>query len=231
MRSTVLVLMAASLAGCAALRSLPPPDQTAAGDLVVLVDHFHSVVIVPGGALGPDTRGPVPSSRLVAVHFGEERWLTDPEVGIGHGCTLAAGGGPGMVVLNPLRRVDPWVMGMDPEQTRLWRFPISAAGLAGIEERLRSTWLGARVQAFAEVDAYLVESARPWLLSENCHDFTVDLLRAGGLDLPATPIVQAAGLAYRLDRASAALRQAGIAVIGPGIAPSATAAGRQQNQH
>jgi hypothetical protein len=231
MKSAAILVVAVLLAGCGGLRSLPPDGLPAAGEVVVLVDHFHSVVILPGEAMRPETRGPVPFSRLVAVHFGEERWLTDPEVGAGHGCILAVAGGPGMVVMNPLPRVDPTVMAMDPRRTRSWRFPISADGLAAMDARLRTTWLGGRVMELPDVDAYLVASPRPWTLGKNCHDFTVDLLRVGGLDLPAMPIVQAPGLAYRLDSAVAGLRRAGISVIGPPAPPSATAAGRRQERH
>jgi hypothetical protein len=215
-RALLLLIALTVVTGCNGLRSLPPDGLAAAGEVVVLVDHFHSVVVVPRAAVDP----PVPGlaerpDRWLSLHYGDERWLLDPTAGVSHAGTLIVAGGQGMVVMNPMPRIDPAVMVMDPGQTRRWRFPVSAEGLAAIQSRLQAHWLGPRTLALPDADAWLSYSPRRWTMSTNCHDFTIDLLRAGGLDLAGAPVLQAAGLAHRLDAARRDLDAAGIAVVGP----------------
>ena len=64
------------------------------GELVVAVDQFHSVLLLP--AVHAPAAGP--ATGWATLHYGERRWMTAPDWGFWHAASLGVTGGPGPTV-------------------------------------------------------------------------------------------------------------------------------------
>lgn len=215
--------LALLLAACAPLRQVPPAGLQPHRELQVWVDHFHSALIVKAGdcdpALMPWVAPLDPAVPWRSVHYGERRWMTDPDTGTCHALSLFFTGGPGLVQMDRLFAVgrrDLAYVGFDPARARCWRFQVDERGWRAWQERLRQRWATGGVNSATPGPATTyVETAESWTMSCNCHDFTLDLLRAAGCDLPVRGWYGARQLAHDLDRAQAELERRGIQVVGP----------------
>ncbi len=200
MRLAVIVCCAA-VCGCAVQpRGAASPEAV----VVVFADDFHSGVVIEREAT-PSALLPASSSQpWVALHFGERRWIRGEADGICDAIRLGVCNGDGGVQVDAV----PWWVhacgGTDPERVRIWVFPVTALALAALQARLDS-WIapGARREAIRPGSCWW-PSSRAWSLRTNCHDFTVDLLRAAGIPVDQPPIMLASPLRAALDRAWAA---------------------------
>lgn len=226
-RSAGLLLAALLLAGCGGiLRSVPPQGLKGTRTILVFADHFHSGIVLPSAAVGPELDGR-PARELegrpwTALHFGEEVWMTDLSTGFWHAASLAVSPGPGMLEVDRLPSRDLTPLGVDAARLRWWSFPVDEAGWSGLLAAFEGRWVDrGRPQAPAPVAfARYLPSSRKWSLSNNCHDFTLDLLRGAGLDLRPRAIYDAGRLRKDLDRAQEELDAAGVVVIGPCLPPA-----------
>ena len=171
------------------------------GELLVAVDQFHSVLIIPA----VHAPAPGPATGWATLHYGERRWMTAPDWGFWHAATLGVTGGRGLIQSDRFADLSqlPETVQMDPATVRIWRFRVSEEAWTALSERLRTHWRDRADSAFATLDqvtTYL-PSQREWTLSENCHDFTVDLLRSAGVPVPhGRVIIGARQLRLDLDR-------------------------------
>ena len=200
----LLVLAGLSVLTACAASPRPPGGQPEAL-VIAFVDDFHSGVIldrdaVPAGLLPLGGRS-VPAARWVGLHYGERRWIRGEADGMLDALRLAVLSGEGGVQMDLV----PWWRhdrgGTEPSRVRLWAFPATQAEVAGVVGRLDS-WIadGGAMEVLA-VDSGWWRSSRAWTLTNNCHDFTVDLLAGAGLELSRPPVIQAEGLRVGLDRA------------------------------
>jgi hypothetical protein len=113
------------------------------------------------------------------------------------------------------------VPGLDRAKLRTWDLRLSQRAMDALVARLEHYWLAQPITA-VEVDGIaptkVYAAARDWSAFDNCHDFTIDLLRAAGLDLRGRMIWLAGGFTVALDSATDQVQAAGIRVIGPAAA-------------
>jgi len=201
---------------------LPRADHEAFTTVRVFCDGFHSGLVLPRSVVPAD----LDPSRLAwdeprtgrSFHYGEQAWTSGEDMSRCHAARLAFVPGVGVIQtdVTPLDPVE--IPGTDPERLRVWTFAISRTARDALFERLRHDWLapGAHPILAGEGEpSHLIACRRDWSVWHNCHDFTVDLLRAAGLDLPGHTIATAGVLIDDLDLATEALNRHGITVIGP----------------
>ena len=210
------------LAGCATLRTLPPPDLQPAHRITVFNDGFHSGVMLDKAALPPgfDPRsGDLPAQwPMLTVHFGEQLWTDGEDTSILHALRLVVVPGRGVVQSDHTRADLQDVPGVEFAHLRTWTFAVNQEGIDRLVAVLQQRWLDGRIMERQEGEASnLYPSPLSWSVFHSCHDFTVAMLRAAGLDLRGRWLYLAGGLATDLDDASRELRVAGIRVIG--VAP------------
>jgi hypothetical protein len=151
--------------------------------------------LVPATAPGQAT------APWIVVHFGERRWITGEADGCADALRLAVCTGEGGVQIDAVAGWRHRRGGTDPSRVRLWTFPLSAAGHAALLSGLRG-WIAPGVPARPlGSGASWYESCHPWSLGRNCHDFTVSILAAGGVDVDRDVIMQADPLRQALDQA------------------------------
>jgi hypothetical protein len=137
----------------------------------------------------------------VVIHFGERRWIRGEANGMLDALRLAVWPGEGGVQID----IVPWWIhtrgGTDPSQERIWLFPVRWAELDGLFARV-DAWIppDSACERLAESTWWWTASRR-WALWDNCHDFTVDLLRGAGIPVGHEPIRQAGDLRAALDEA------------------------------
>lgn len=202
MRIVLAALALVLIAGCSSRQ--PAAAGGPDGLLIAFADGFHSGVVVARGSAPPELLPEGDPRPWVAFHFGERGFITGESAGAGDALRLGlVGGGGGMQV----DMLDWWVHdrgGTDPARVRIWVFVVPAAALAGVRERLRS-WVAPGAQSAALRPGTLWwPSTRRWWLGDNCHDFTLDILRSGGLGLPWRPLRLASSVRADLDAAWAA---------------------------
>ncbi len=231
MRLGLISLMACAwltLSGCSTLRTLPPADLVAAHKVTVFSDGFHTGLLLDKAALPADF-DPHPVDEIAArpfitVHFGEERWTSGADNSWTHALGLVFIPGPGVVQSDHTRQDLGDVPGLEMDKLRVWVFPVNQAGNDRMVAQLQHEWMTGIVMTRREGEASsLYLSPQSWSVFNSCHDFTIDLLRAAGLDIRGRWLYLAGGMATDLDEAETELRAAGITVIGIEPAPPGTA--------
>ena len=206
--------MAVTLAGCTSmarpeapgaslLPARPASPTRPSKHLTVFCDGFHSGLLIRkadlGLALDDSLVGEAPSYPWWTIHFGERRWMLAEDTTLSHALGLFFRPLPGGLQINHTTP-DLDNVGVDQEHLRRWTFTVSDADLANLRARLREHWLREVLEARPEWDNTLTVAAPlDWSVWENCHDFTVDLLRAAGIDLPHRTLYLAGGLSRDLD--------------------------------
>jgi hypothetical protein len=212
-----------TLVGCArSPASLPAGDQEAYTTLRVFCDGFHSGLVLPRSAVPPELD---PSRRAWgetrpgrSFHYGEQAWTSGEDMSRCHAARLAFIPGVGVIQSDVTPLAMPDIPGTEARSLRVWTFVISRRGCDALFERLRQEWLepGAEPVLAGEGEpSHLIACRRKWSVWHNCHDFTVDILRAAGLEMPSHTIATAGVLIEDLDLAVRALDRRGILVIGP----------------
>ena len=210
------------LCGCSTLRSVPPPGLTKAHEITVFTDGFHSGLVLDKQSLPADIdprSGDEPASYpQLSLHFGEELWTAGIDNSMRHAVGLVFVPGRGVVQSDHTRSGLMDVPGLRHPYLREWTFAVTQAGMVRLIAELKGQWMtGIVMPRMAGETSTLYLSPRSWSALYNCHDFTVDLLRAAGLDLRGRWVYLAGGLATDLDEASSELEAAGITVIGPPV--------------
>lgn len=202
MRRAGLLVAMLVLAGCASRPAPGPGADPPAALVVAFSDGFHSGVLLPREDVPPRLLPPAPAADAWAVvHFGERRWILGLADSCGDGLRLGLTSGDGGVEVD----VVPWWRhdrgGTDPENLRTWVFPVSRAELAAVIARLEA-WAPAGLPGgrIGPTTSWW-ESPRRWRLGCNCHDFTADLLWAGGIEVAVGPVMTAGRMHRALDRA------------------------------
>jgi hypothetical protein len=217
----LLVLVAVLLgAGCGTMRRLPPPALTAAHELTVFTDGFHSGLILDRESMPPDFDprhdDELASYPQISLHFGEERWTAGEDNSMFHALSLVFFPGIGVVQSDHTRSQLIDVPGLRPGHLRAWTFPVTQAGIDRLRQVLRTQWMTGRVLVRPPGEnSTLYLSPQSWSVFHSCHDFTVAMLAAAGLELRTRWLYLGGGLAADLDDASRELEAAGIRVIGP----------------
>ena len=207
-------------AGCSTVRRLPPPGLVPAHELTVFTDGFHSGLILDREALPPDLDprhdDEFASYPQISLHFGEERWTTGADASTRHALSLVFFPGRGVVQSDHTRAQLVDVPGLRPGHVRQWTFPVTQSGIVRLRRVLRTEWMTGRVLVRPPGEnSTLYLSPKAWSVFHSCHDFTVAMLAAAGLELKTRWLYLGGGLAADLDDASAELEAAGIRVIGP----------------
>lgn len=214
-----LLLAGLLLAGCSTLRTMPPKDLTPAHQIIVFSDGFHTGLMLDKASLPADF-DPHPDDAIAArpfitVHFGEERWTSGADNSWAHAVGLVFIPGNGVVQSDHTRRDLSDVPGLEMEKLRTWVFKVNQAGNERMVARLQKEWMTGIVMTRREGEASsLYLSPQSWSVFNSCHDFTVDMLRAAGLDLRGRWLYLAGGVCTDLNDAETELRAAGITVIG-----------------
>jgi hypothetical protein len=208
------------LSSCGTLRQLPPAHLESSTSFVVFTDGFHSGVALPRSVLPPELDPPTAGASqqwpVRTFHFGEEKWTSGADNSMSHAIGLVFIPGPGVVQSDHTPKDLSEVPALDQQRLRTWRFRVSDAGLQRMLARLRERWMdGIMIPPPPDSASTLFPSPRSWSVFDSCHDFTVDLLRAAGLELRGRWLYLAGGLTTDLDDAQADLDAAGIEVIGP----------------
>jgi hypothetical protein len=223
MRLTVVLLLLLALVGCArGPGHLPPTGAVEVVRLRVFTDGFHSGLVLPRVAL-PRTLDPVvegwPQSFAGrSFHYGEEDWTSGENMSDLHAVRLAFIPGVGVIQTDATPLDPPEIPGTDRSRMRVWTFALSEAAYEALLARLQQEWLvagSAPRLPFPGDPSHLITCPHDWSVWHNCHDFTADLLRTAGLDLPSHTIATAGVLAGDLDLAQAALDRAGVRVLTP----------------
>lgn len=218
-RLGIAVLLAVLLAGCATVRTLPPPGLIATHRLTVFTDGFHSGILLDRQALpaGFDPRsGDEPASYpYLTLHFGEELWTSGVDDSLLHAVRLAFVPGRGVIQSDHTRAKLIDVPGLHLEHLRTWEFQVNQAGIDHLLHHLRGAWQapGIYVRETDEVST-LYRSQRTWGLFHNCHDFTIDMVRAAGLDLRGRWLYIGGSVAQDMEAAERAMAEARRTVIG-----------------
>ncbi len=194
-----MILFCVVLCGCAA-----PSRPTAVSDGIVIAfaDDFHSGIVLERAAAPPALLpAQVGGAPWIAFHFGERQWIRGEADGVWDALRLGVCSGDGGVQVDG---VTWWVHargGTDPSRVRVWAFPVSSAELASLQARLDS-WIspGGDREPIRPGSCWW-PAQRGWSVRTNCHDFTVDLLHAAGIQVDQPPIMLAAPLRAALDRA------------------------------
>jgi len=189
------------LVGCAAR---PAPEPSSEALIVVFADSFHSGIVLERSQVDRRLLPPA-QAPWVAVHFGERRWISGEADGLGDAMRLVVWPGEGGVQVDG---IDWWIHdrgGTEPALERVWVFTVSQQQLDRLRARLDS-WIaiGATSHQIRPSTVWW-PSSRAWSLRTNCHDFTVDLLAAAGIEVDQPPFMLAAPLRDALDRAWSAL--------------------------
>jgi len=188
----------------------------------VFTDGFHSGLVLPRVSvprdLDPAVEGWPQTFRGRSFHYGEAAWTSGENMSDFHAVRLAFVPGVGVIQTDATPLDLPDIPGTDRAHLRVWTFALDTASLEALLQRLRQEWLvpGAVPRlAFPGDPSHLIACPNDWSVWHNCHDFTADLLRAAGLDLPSHTIATAGVLASDLDLAQAALDRAGVQVLTP----------------
>ncbi len=193
-----MLFLCVMLAGCAASNR---PPESSEGVVVVFADGFHSGIILERAEVPPRLLPPLAEAPWVAVHFGEQHWISGEAGGVLDALRLGLSWGDGGVQVDA---IDWWVHdrgGTDTRQVRVWVFPVSRTELVGLRARLDS-WVGPGAVCHPiGPSACWWPATRDWTLRTNCHDFTVDLLDGAGIRLERPPVWQASPLRAALDEA------------------------------
>ncbi len=169
--------------------------------IIVFADGFHSGIILERSETPPALLPPESSTPWVVVHFGERRWITGEADGCWDAIRLGVASGEGGVQVDCV----PWWIhtrgGTDPREQRVWVFPVSAAQVTGLRARLDSWNTPGGSRHDIRPGTCWWPSSKPWELTGNCHDFTVDLLAGAGIHVDRPLIMVAGPLRAALDRA------------------------------
>ena len=219
-RAAVVLLAAAVLAGGCGARAPHRPTRDPAPALVVTVfdDGFHSGLILPYAdaptaldAQRGEATAPLP---FVEIGFGEARWMQDIDRGWVHAVRIALWPSDGMLMLVNLperRRPD-----RDRTPTRYWQVPVTAAGGRALFARIER-WIDRSKRYVRPPDdpLFFFAGSRNYTPFRDCHDFTIDLLRAARFPIERRWLATAGGFDRGMDSGMAALAEAGIAAVGP----------------
>ena len=226
MRLASIVVLILTLTSCGPLRTLPPLHLTEAHRIRVFTDGFHSGLIVERRTLptrlNPPMQGLAEQAQLKSLHFGEEAWTAGWNMSDLHAFRLAFIPGTGVIQSDPTESDAAGIPGLERNRIKTWDFHLSQTAMNALMNRLETHWLAEPLVTVDEPDlppTILFESRQPWSGFDNCHDFTVDLLRAAGLNLRPQTLRLARNLTQDLDRATVQLREAGITVVGPAETP------------
>lgn len=220
MRLLPLALLVLLCCGCSSVvRHMPPKDLTAAHQLTVFTDGFHSGIVVDKASLpvtldpqGGDEPASWPQQTL---HFGEVKWTSGYDNSMWHAIGLAFVPGEGVVQSDHTRNGLVDVPGLELGKLRMWNFPINQAGIDAMVANLQQNWLAGTVMPREPgTPSTLYPALHTWSIYHNCHDFTFDMLRSAGLDLHTRWLYLAGGLTNDLDEAQREMARAGITVIG-----------------
>ncbi len=219
-RFLLLGLIGLCLTGCATLRSLPPKDLTPAHQVTVFCDGFHTGLLLDKTSMpadfDPHNDDAIAARPFLTIHFGEEKWTSGADNSWTHALGLVFFPGEGVVQSDHTRTALEDVPGLDMDKIQTWVFKVNQAGNDRMIERLQHDWMtGIVMTRKAGESSSLYLSPQSWSVFNSCHDFTIDMLRAAGLDIRGRWLYLAGGMAKDLNAATHELEEAGITVIGP----------------
>lgn len=223
MRLFVMLVLLVAAGGCARVPArIPPTGGVAVAEMQVFTDGFHSGVVLPRAWLPRevDPLGPAwaHSRPARSFHYGEEAWTSGEDMSKLHAARLAFWPGVGVVQSDLTGWSRPRIPGTDPDRFRTWTFRLDLRAREAVVQRLQSEWLAPHAMPRLIDDAeatHLFPARHDWSVWWNCHDFTADLVRAAGVDLPAHTIATAGVLTQDLDLAVQAMHRAGVTVLSP----------------
>lgn len=220
-RLCALLIVGLLLTSCSTLRSLPPKDLKAAHQLTVFTDGFHTGVLLDKASLpadfDPQSGDDIAERPYITIHFGEEKWTSGVDNSWTHALGLVFFPGSGVVQSDHTRTALEDVPGLEMDKIHTWVFPVNQAGNERMVERLQKKWMTGIVMTRREGEASsLYLSPESWSVFNSCHDFTIDMLRAAGLDMRGRWLYLADSMTKDLNNASIELKDAGITVIGIG---------------
>jgi hypothetical protein len=204
--ATAFLAAAALLVACTTARTGPLPTTGADGvPVVIFCDGFHSGLLIAKadwpGVLDPAPEG-APNSTSWSVHFGEMAWMRGEATDDLHALSLFVRPQPGGVQVNHTDGL--MVVPLGEAQLRTWTVRLPRSGIVAMEHRLRERWITRAYDPRLPGEAALLwVSPLDWSIGTNCHDFTVDLLIAGGIPLRRRMLTLAGGLSEDLDEALA----------------------------
>lgn len=219
----LLLLLMVVLGGCARPpASLPTIQHEEFLVIRVFCDGFHSGVVLPRAVVPSDLDPSALAGQDYRLgrsfHYGEQAWTSGEDMSDCHAVRLVFIPGTGVIQSDVTSLDTPEIPGTDRNKMRVWSFSASRAARDAIFLRLRNTWMEEAAQPRLADDggpSHLIACRRDWSVWRNCHDFTSDLLRAAGLDLPRHTIATAGVLIDDLDLATQALAVAKFRVISP----------------
>lgn len=205
--------------GCSTLRSVPPQGLQAAHQLTIFTDGFHTGVLLDKASLAADfdplTGDDIAERPYVTIHFGEEKWTSGADNSWTHALGLVFFPGSGVVQSDHTRAALEDVPALDLDNIQTWVFSVNQAGNERMIERLQKKWMTGIVMTRREGESSsLYLSPESWSVFNSCHDFTIDMLRAAGLDMRGRWLYLADSMTKDLNNASIELKEAGITVIG-----------------
>ncbi len=211
------------LEGCArSPGALPKVAHEEFVTIRVFCDGFHSGLVLPRVSvpwdLEPSALAWQETRAGRSFHYGEQAWTSGEDMSRSHAIRLVFVPGTGVIQSDVTPLEVPDIPGTDPARMRVCSFPASRTARDAVFLRLRTEWMaeGAIPRLAGEGEpSHLIASRRDWSVWWNCHDFTADLLRAAGLDLPSHTIATAGVLMEDLDLATKALAGSPMRVIGP----------------
>lgn len=217
------LLFTLGLGGCARSPSrVPPSDRPPFTRIIVFADDFHSGVVIPRRDL-PWNLDPLVSALGQTLpgrsfHYGEQAWTSGEDMSRLHAVRLAFIPGDGVIQSDATELGHPQIPSLDPDTRRVWIFPCTEAARDALVLRLKTEWLMPDPIAVRAVEAeatHLFACRHSWSVWHNCHDFTADLLRAAGLNLPSHTIATAGVFARDLDLAVEALHAGRVTALDP----------------
>ncbi len=218
----VLAALALLLTACGPgrLERLPPAGLVAASQVLVFADGMHSGVVLDKtpaiAALDPQTEGVPAGYPFMEVGFAADEWIVAQEPGCCAKLSLAFGSSRGVLYLVQLPSFE-----RPPREAgtpiRTWTLQLSAEARRRLEARIAG-WVDGEAPLLLRPPARTTTMRyvnRRWAVSHNCHDFTVDVLRAAGLELEIRSIYDNDRFADEMDEAVRQLAAGAITVVGP----------------
>jgi len=217
LRTLIILVVCLGLAGCGGLRRLPSPGiATDAIEVVVFNDGFHSGLLVPNR---PELNWLDTQDDAIAkwpwleIGFGADDWINAQEGTSLSKTRLALMGSAGVLMLEHYQT--PTRPDRNPgTPSKFWHLRFTPEAWARMVDFLKP-WTDTSIVRLRQGDEtrFFVFSPIQWTITQNCHDFVLDWLAAGGL-----PTVWQAGTTsdwfrLKIDEVVRQLQDGGISVV------------------